>query len=821
MVIRRPCILRIGIAVIVVGCAAGAPCTRPAIPNDPHRTIEFGVQENATTPPATPGSTRLRPAFVVSVERDGEWTGAGSIPCNRFYAARTLELSTALGTGPVRIRISPRAGGRAHVDEVTLNGHAPTASSTPDLTKLLKVDFDVVEAPAAGLELVFEAVSAPAKLELTARVEPPEIATAPFQFPPRNTFRETTLDSAFYTYHLGARPGRLTVDGELANEALGEPLFSERIPCTSGHPQGATTGWVRNDEEALYVAIDFTPDNTCDGDADYAEVFVARAGELRSYRVTASDQRWGRAGFTPTERAPYPHKTYELALPLAELREPGANELRLAFATYGTASPGADGNDPLAFEPQSQTWAMVYYDVPVDQFRLVVQLYDAAGSTIGVPIPLFSAGYTPPTAAVAADPLSSAFLVVWLDPANQRILGRKVYPNGSTAPAAVELSDLSPGDDPGNPRLAFDDGRSRYLVVWQDRRAGAGLYHHLYGRFVGADGQPQGAGSFAIDDENVDATIIDSDLAYNPDDNQYLVVWEAYSEIRAQRINAVDGGFVGASIELGPDGDNRGTGVAYSRPLGGYMVSWVDYASLDLYARPVWPDGTTGSATAVVTTGNLDSPRIAAHPTVPRLLAAVEDTGVYTVRGRWLRVLSNTAVGLGNELELTTVGAYPSGLGAQTRPSTQCSMVATVNGNTHLPVLAPANGISVTSAPATTSELGQSATLGISLCAQPSATVVVNVASGDPSEGTVSPNSLSFSTSDWADEQQVTVSPVSDGIPDGTVTYLVGLGVNDAASPDDYDTIIGAAAITNLDVDVLFSDGFESGGTDAWSNAMN
>ena len=82
--------------------------------------------------------------------------------------------------------------------------------------------------------------------------------------------------------------------------------------------------------------------------------------------------------------------------------------------------------------------------------------------------------------------------------------------------------------------------------------------------------------------------------------------------------------------------------------------------------------------------------------------------------------------------------------------------------------------------------------------------MVVDVASDDPTEGTVSPGQLVFTTTSWADEQEVTVTPVDDGQVDGAMTYLVTLTVDDAASPDDYDGIIDAAVVTNLDVDVIF-----------------
>ena len=186
--------------------------------------------------------------------------------------------------------------------------------------------------------------------------------------------------------------------------------------------------------------------------------------------------------------------------------------------------------------------------------------------------------------------------------------------------------------------------------------------------------------------------------------------------------------------------------------------------------------------------------------------------------GRWAD--AGDAQPIGNELVLTPPGVVSSGLGAATNPRNHCLAAATFDFAAGAPLLVFANGICVSGDPATTSELGHTALLGVRLCTQPSANVVVDVASDDPTEGTVSPGQLVFTTTSWADEQEVTVTPVDDGQVDGAMTYLVTLTVDDAASPDDYDGIIDAAIVTNLDVDVIFFDGFESGDTSAWSSTV-
>ncbi len=81
-----------------------------------------------------------------------------------------------------------------------------------------------------------------------------------------------------------------------------------------------------------------------------------------------------------------------------------------------------------------------------------------------------------------------------------------------------------------------------------------------------------------------------------------------------------------------------------------------------------------------------------------------------------------------------------------------------------------------------TSEDGGTAELTIALTTAPAADVVVGLSTSDESEGTVSPDSLTFTTENWNAPQTVTVTGVDDNELDGDVTYMVLTG---AATSDD------------------------------------
>ena len=98
-------------------------------------------------------------------------------------------------------------------------------------------------------------------------------------------------------------------------------------------------------------------------------------------------------------------------------------------------------------------------------------------------------------------------------------------------------------------------------------------------------------------------------------------------------------------------------------------------------------------------------------------------------------------------------------------------------------------GFTVTPVTLTTSETGTTATYTIVLTSKPATdsedyVVVVDVASSDETEGTVSPTQLTFTVSDWDSPQTVTVTGVDDNIVDGTITYFVNNTVNSGSTTD-------------------------------------
>jgi hypothetical protein len=297
-------------------------------------------------------------SFVVFIFRKGRWERAGELYADRHYRNMKLDMKRLARGKITRLRLEQNGGGAAHIDSLFLAGSPPVKAPDDLMFKISRTDYDVIDASNKSYEFEFDTGSSPWKkppaLELYARIEPEEIKEIPFQYPLDNMFKTMSETSAYYSYRAGENPGKLTLDGELSEENLGTPFFSEYYPVGSGHPQGATYGWVCDDGNYLYVALDVTGDNTSDGGKDYTKVYVNTPSGIRVFKVTARETRWGRPGFSYTDRVIWQHKVYEYAIPFEELGASARSgePLLLAFAAYGTLAPteinkvNATGVDP-------------------------------------------------------------------------------------------------------------------------------------------------------------------------------------------------------------------------------------------------------------------------------------------------------------------------------------------------------------------------------------------------------------------------------------------------------------------------------------------
>ncbi|HAX94138.1 MAG TPA: hypothetical protein DCY25_09395 [Bacteroidales bacterium] len=281
--------------------------------------------------------------YGIYVLKEGKWQDAGKLNHDEFFRERTVDLSRYIsGDNPIRIRIVQKGGESAHIDSVLLGDRPPieVLGVRQGLAKLSKQDFDVIDAYGKSLEVIFNNKSKNKTLKLTGRVEDINRGL-PFQFPLKNLCQKIDANAQFYPYRLNSRIGSMKLDGQLNEVSHELPFFKEYSHAITGHPSNYTYGWVRNDQENLYVAIDFTADNTWDGEKDFAKVYVNTGSGVKEFKVSVPETTRGTPGFTYTNKVGYQHKVYEFRIPLKEIGKEnvrGNDEILLAFSAYGTAA---------------------------------------------------------------------------------------------------------------------------------------------------------------------------------------------------------------------------------------------------------------------------------------------------------------------------------------------------------------------------------------------------------------------------------------------------------------------------------------------------
>jgi threonine aldolase len=101
-----------------------------------------------------------------------------------------------------------------------------------------------------------------------------------------------------------------------------------------------------------------------------------------------------------------------------------------------------------------------------------------------------------------------------------------------------------------------------------------------------------------------------------------------------------------------------------------------------------------------------------------------------------------------------------------------------------------------------TTEAGGTATFTVVLTSKPTADVTIPLRSSMPTEGTVSPASLTFTSATWNVPQTVTVTGVDDHVADGPQTYTIFTDPAQSLDPVYSGTDAPDVAVTNLDNDV-------------------
>ncbi|HSJ70286.1 MAG TPA: hypothetical protein VLA29_01435, partial [Acidimicrobiia bacterium] len=213
--------------------------------------------------------------------------------------------------------------------------------------------------------------------------------------------------------------------------------------------------------------------------------------------------------------------------------------------------------------------------------------------------------------AVAYNPDAKQYLVVWRGDDNTaplvdnefEIFGQRLEgATGAEIGGDFRISNMGPNGNTSygadSPAVEYNPDAKQYLVVWSGSDNTpplvAGEYEIFGQRLDGATGAGIG-GDFRISDMgpdgNPDYDAGSPAVAYNPDAEQYLVVWHGDDntsalvnnefEIYGQRVDGATGAEIGGDFrisEMGPDGNDENgafsAAVAYNHDAKEYLVVW-------------------------------------------------------------------------------------------------------------------------------------------------------------------------------------------------------------------------------------------------------
>jgi hypothetical protein len=117
------------------------------------------------------------------------------------------------------------------------------------------------------------------------------------------------------------------------------------------------------------------------------------------------------------------------------------------------------------------------------------------------------------------------------------------------------------------------------------------------------------------------------------------------------------------------------------------------------------------------------------------------------------------------------------------------------------------------------SETGTTATFGLNLWSQPESDVALSIVSADTGEVTVSPSTLTFTSSNWENIQTITLTGVDEDAEDGTQTTIITVSGVGGFWRSDQETLQVVTADDDVTLPSTLTVAFDSGvDGEAWGN---
>lgn len=276
-----------------------------------------------------------------------------------------------------------------------------------------------------------------------------------------------------------------------------------------------------------------------------------------------------------------------------------------------TTASGFQGAPAIAADPGTGEFLVVWQDLRSGSTAVFGQRVDNTGTLLGGDFPV-AAGASAPC--IAFNSPMSEFLVAYAK--STGIFGRRIAVDGSLIGGEITLFAASGQSDPA---IAHDTATHRYLLVWGQSLGG------VRSRTLGADGTPLGPVNTLSTGQNGAGNAA---VAFNAATGQHLVVWDAGGDVFARLVNG-DGGTAGPFFALTTaTGTQTFPSVTVNGSTHQYFVVWWDNRNFgatfgDIFGQLVSPDGSSfgGNVAVSALAFNEGAPSIAYAPATNRYLA--------------------------------------------------------------------------------------------------------------------------------------------------------------------------------------------------------
>ena len=284
--------------------------------------------------------------------------------------------------------------------------------------------------------------------------------------------------------------------------------------------------------------------------------------------------------------------------------------------SFDVAAPQMSQDFPaVAYNSRNHQYLVVWADERGGEANIYGQRYNRFGLPVGDNFVVHEGAGAQTHPVVVHSAFGNRYLVVWEDVASGDIQARFVSAQGTPYGSLITVSSgpearIRPAVVQ-NPSAIHND----FMVVFTVQRTADS---DIYGRRIAAAGTPS----------NQDIVVSDAaghqgspDIAYNPDQNQYLVVWrdrrDDQGDIYGQKLSAT-GALQAGELLVKQEADEQGApAVAWNDDDEQYLVVWHDYrdsgiTGADVYAQRLYADGSTYGSERTITdeAGNQQSPDV-------------------------------------------------------------------------------------------------------------------------------------------------------------------------------------------------------------------